>query len=236
MSRWTIPLAWAASERVGDLDRQLEQSRPSGSGLPTMRCFERLALQELHRDEGPALVLVDVVDRADVRVVERRGGRASRWKRSRASRSLPTALRAGTSGRRRGRAWCPRPCRRHPCRRRRASRGCGSARRSGRSWALFLLSVGESRIEGGLLSSRRGLVKKRMPFRRRSVSRVLSRRSPGARTVSQALQGRRSPWHQTFGRRGAPTPRHPQQAYRHHIIIKDATSQPAGIVREAGSG
>jgi hypothetical protein len=35
---------------------------------------ERLAFQKLHHDEGLALVLSEVVNRADVRMIERRGG------------------------------------------------------------------------------------------------------------------------------------------------------------------
>src|SRR5262249_18156104 len=35
---------------------------------------QSLALEQLHRDERPALVLVHVEDRADVRVLERGGG------------------------------------------------------------------------------------------------------------------------------------------------------------------
>ena len=36
--------------------------------------LQRLALEQLHRDEGPAAVVADFVDGADVRVVQRRGG------------------------------------------------------------------------------------------------------------------------------------------------------------------
>ncbi len=60
-------------EGVGHADRQVEQSidreRAHGDAV-----LQGDALQKLHRDKGPAVVLVDVVNRADVRVVERTGG------------------------------------------------------------------------------------------------------------------------------------------------------------------
>ncbi len=67
------PLGVRGGERVGDLDRELDR------GLDLHRfaadvLLERPALQQLHDDEPPPLPLADVVDRADVRVVERRGG------------------------------------------------------------------------------------------------------------------------------------------------------------------
>ena len=36
--------------------------------------LERLALQQLHGDEGPAVRFVDLMNRADVGVIQRRGG------------------------------------------------------------------------------------------------------------------------------------------------------------------
>jgi hypothetical protein len=36
--------------------------------------FERLALHQLHHDKRPALVLADIVNRADIGVIQRRGG------------------------------------------------------------------------------------------------------------------------------------------------------------------
>ena len=67
------PLRVRRLERVRDLDAELEQladlERPPADPLG-----QRLALEQLHRDEVAALVLVDRVHRADAGVVERRGG------------------------------------------------------------------------------------------------------------------------------------------------------------------
>ena len=80
MSRWTMPLACAASsasascgailERLGDRQRPCRDARVEGR-----------AVDELHRDERRAVVLVDLVDRDDVRVIEGGGARASWTKR-----------------------------------------------------------------------------------------------------------------------------------------------------------
>ena len=63
------PLGVGGVQGVGKLDSQLEQLLRL-EGLSSDAVLERLALQELHGDEGLALVLVDVVDRTDVGVVE----------------------------------------------------------------------------------------------------------------------------------------------------------------------
>jgi len=56
-------------ERVGDLNAQVEQvfgrQRPRGNAMS-----QRLALEQLHDDIGLALVFADVVERADVRMVQ----------------------------------------------------------------------------------------------------------------------------------------------------------------------
>ena len=60
-------------QRVRNLSREVQhqtkRERPAVHVL-----LERLALEQLHGDELRALELVDLVDRADVRVIERRGG------------------------------------------------------------------------------------------------------------------------------------------------------------------
>ncbi len=60
-------------QRIGDLDRDLQQliglQRFSGDALP-----QRLAFQQLHGDEGPLLVFANVVNDADVGVIQSRGG------------------------------------------------------------------------------------------------------------------------------------------------------------------
>ncbi len=67
------PLGVGGIQRVGDLDRQVQDLRRLHR-LSADAVLECLALQQLHGDEGLPLVLVDVVDRADVGVVEGGGG------------------------------------------------------------------------------------------------------------------------------------------------------------------
>ena len=56
-------------ERVGDLDAQIEHSfnfqRFARDPVP-----KRLSLQQFHSDEGAPIGIVNLVDRADVRVVQ----------------------------------------------------------------------------------------------------------------------------------------------------------------------
>ena len=69
-----MPIACAASSASAILDAEIEEAgrfhRPAAD-----RVVQRLAVEEFHGDEAPALVLADFVNRADVRMVER-GGRA----------------------------------------------------------------------------------------------------------------------------------------------------------------
>ena len=57
-------------EGVGDLDAQIEH-RFDLQWLASDPVPERLPLQQFHGDEGSPIGLVDFVDRADVRVVQR---------------------------------------------------------------------------------------------------------------------------------------------------------------------
>ena len=67
------PLGVGGVERVRDLDGQVEDL-VRGERLADDALFERPAFEELHGDEMPALVLVDVEDGADAGMVEGRGG------------------------------------------------------------------------------------------------------------------------------------------------------------------
>jgi hypothetical protein len=60
-------------ECVGNLDRKRNQ-RVHVHGAAADPACERRAVQVLHHDEGLAVVVVDFVDRADVRVIERGRG------------------------------------------------------------------------------------------------------------------------------------------------------------------
>ena len=64
------PLRVRGLERVGDLDGEVKQFVRL-ERLARNAMLQGLSLQQLHRDEGLAFVLVDVVNRADVGMVER---------------------------------------------------------------------------------------------------------------------------------------------------------------------
>ena len=58
-------------ERVGDLDAE-RQDRLHLHRAPRDQVFQRRAVEELHHEESLSPVLADVVDRADVRMIQRR--------------------------------------------------------------------------------------------------------------------------------------------------------------------
>ena len=67
------PLRVGGVERVGNLRAQF-QHRIDGQRLSADSMLQRLPFQKFHGQERLALSFLDVVNRADVRVVERRGG------------------------------------------------------------------------------------------------------------------------------------------------------------------
>ena len=73
-SRWTIPLAWAAA-RPEAIWAAMRTASAIGEAAALDPPLERLPLAEGHGDEQPAVLrLVDLVDGADVGVIDRRGG------------------------------------------------------------------------------------------------------------------------------------------------------------------
>ena len=60
-------------QRIGNLDGEVEQFVRLEQ-FPGNALLQGLALQQLHSDEGLAFVLADFVNRADVGMVQRRGG------------------------------------------------------------------------------------------------------------------------------------------------------------------
>ena len=66
-------LAVRRVERFGDLMASVQQ-RLRSSGFPASLLVERVALEQLHRQQHLAVVFAERVNRADVRVIEARCG------------------------------------------------------------------------------------------------------------------------------------------------------------------
>jgi hypothetical protein len=58
---------------ISDLDADVEH-RFDFKGLSSNQVPKSLSLEEFHRDEGSAICLINLVDRADMRVIQQRGG------------------------------------------------------------------------------------------------------------------------------------------------------------------
>ena len=73
MSRWTMPARCAASSAsaisMPSVEESFEFERAAGDDV-----LERRAIEKFHGDEGAAVVFADVVDGADVGMVQRGGG------------------------------------------------------------------------------------------------------------------------------------------------------------------
>ena len=87
-------------QRVGDLRSPDRAPCSISIGLPPIVCFERLPFHHLHRDERTPFVLADLVDRADVGMVQRRSGSRLPPEALQRLRALATDHRAGTSAQR----------------------------------------------------------------------------------------------------------------------------------------
>ena len=131
MSRWTIPLACAASRAsaisIASEQNRFDLHRPSRDAV-----LQRHAFQKLHGDERLA------------RPARQYRGSCRYWDDSAPTRlglhvesgPAPADHRphhpVGTSAQRSDGDGCPQPCRRHPCRPHRASQRCDSERWFGR--------------------------------------------------------------------------------------------------------
>ena len=61
-------------QRVGDFDAEREQRLQLQAAMPGESLLQRGAFQILHRDEGAAVLLADVMNGADVGMIQRGGG------------------------------------------------------------------------------------------------------------------------------------------------------------------
>ena len=75
MSRWMIPLLWAA-QSASAISVAHSITSSSGSGLPRDVMLKRRAFHKLHGNKRLAVLRVDLVDRADVGMIQR--GRRTR--------------------------------------------------------------------------------------------------------------------------------------------------------------
>jgi hypothetical protein len=60
-------------QSIGNLQSPIEK-RPQRNGTLTDALLQRVAFEQLHRNEGPALIFINLINGADVGMVERRGG------------------------------------------------------------------------------------------------------------------------------------------------------------------
>ena len=124
-------------QRVGDLDSS-DSNASVSSGLPGDAMLQSFAIQELHGDERLAVLLADLVNRADIGMIQRRSCLCFTPKAFERCGSLATSSGRNFSATKRP-SWCPQPCRPRPCHRRPAFQRRGSARWFGRSLGERLL-------------------------------------------------------------------------------------------------
>ena len=160
MSRWTMPSLCAASSAsaisMASAEQHLHFQRTAGD-----RVLQGHAIQKLHGDEGLAILFADVVNGADVGMVERGSGLGLALKALQRLAVLGDIVGQKLQGDEAVRAECLRPCKPHPCRRRRAFRQCGSARWSGRSF-MAARQADVEQLRRPILGGRRGQVNARV--------------------------------------------------------------------------
>ena len=132
MSRCTIPLACAACN-ASAICTASRRSSPVARGRLSMCCFSVLPSSSSVVMKSRPVDLVDVVDGADVRVVQCRGRPRLAPEAFEGVGCLRQDPRGGTSAPRPGRVSCPRRGRRRPCHRFRSAPRCGSGREFGQS-------------------------------------------------------------------------------------------------------
>ena len=124
---------------IGDLDCQTEVT----FDLDRLSCdavLQRHSIQKLHHDERLATVFADLVNRADIGMIQGGGCPAPHAGTGPCLRILATSSGRNFRATKRS-AQCPRPCRPHPSRRHPASRRCGNARWFDRSCVAEELRV-----------------------------------------------------------------------------------------------
>ena len=127
------PFCVRLRQRLADLHSQLDHP-VHRHRLAADRVLERLPLEQLHSDERRAVVLADLVDGADVGVVERRRRARLAQEALERRRVLRHLVRQELERHLAAEVWCPRRCRQRPCHHRRGDRGLCSERRSRRSF------------------------------------------------------------------------------------------------------
>ena len=121
-SRWTMPFSCAASSASAICRAMASASRDRQRGRSVEPLGKRLALDELEDQRVNAVAVLEPVDGADVRMIQRREQPCFALE-SRAPIGIRReSVRQNLDRHRRGRAWCRARGRLRPCRPRRAGR------------------------------------------------------------------------------------------------------------------
>ena len=148
-----MPLACAASS-ASAISMASDSSVSCGIERPPVDpMLQRDAFQKFHGDERLPVLFANVVDRADVRMIQRGGGLRFALKACQSCGSR-TTRRQEISAQRSDAAACLPPYKPRPCRHHRASPECGSARWSGRSESRVRACGAHLRLDAGKSTKR----------------------------------------------------------------------------------